>query len=84
MTETGNIVENDSVFDRDYHDVKGYVPPAVIQQLVSIMGLPSISVSQRVEYRDIAHVELPRFRGHNESDAEGGGNDAEYTSTVRA
>ena len=29
-------------------------------------------------------VELPRFRGHNESDAEGGGNDAEYTSTVRA
>ena len=31
-----------------------------------------------------ARVELRRFRGHNESDAEGGGNDAEYTSTVRA
>ena len=30
------------------------------------------------------NLELPRFRGHIESDAEGGGNDAEYTSTVRA
>ena len=28
-------------------------------------------------------MELPRFRGHIESDAEGGGNDAEDTSTVR-
>ena len=29
-------------------------------------------------------VELPRFRGHNNSDAEGGGNDAKYPSTVPA
>ena len=29
-------------------------------------------------------LELPRFRGHIKSDAGGGGNDAEYTSTVRA
>ena len=84
------------MFDRDYHEVKGYVRPALIQQLVSIMGLPSISVSQRVEYRDVetspvelqeigdrpttenevvdqgdqARVELPRFRRHNESNAE--------------
>ena len=31
-----------------------------------------------------AKVELPRFRGHIRSEAEGGGNDAEDTSTVRA
>ena len=34
--------------------------------------------------RDSEEVELPRFRGHIESDAERGGNDAEDTSTVRA
>ena len=31
----------------------------------------------------LSALELPRFRGHIESDEEGGGNDAEDTSTVR-
>ena len=48
---------------------------------IQFMSGPACDVLERHESYA---MELPRFRGHIESDAEGGGNDADDTSTVRA